>query len=183
MNVLYIRLYFSGLVFVLFVRPFVRWQGSTATIESWGGDRPQFSQRRALLDAWASKKGAMAPFAVCTYAGICIYTDINVNHLCIYLYVSIYMYLSISIYVSYLIYFTYRIYIYISSIRSDPIRAHHPIPSHPIHLSIYLSYLSIYLSILPIYLSILPIYLSYLSIYLSIFFVDISVYIHSQMCA
>ena len=169
MNVLYVRLYFSGLVFVLFVRPFVRWQGSTATIESWGGDRPQFSQRRALLDAWASKKGAMAPFAVCTYAGICIYTDINVNHLCIYLYVSIYMYLSISIYVSYLIYFTYRIYIL--SIRSDPIRAHHPIPSHPIpsiYLSIYL--LSIYLSYLSIYLSYLSIYLTYLSIYLYLYF-------------
>ena len=169
MNVLYVRLYFSGLVFVLFVRPFVRWQGSTATIESWGGDRPQFSQRRALLDAWASKKGAMAPFAVCTYAGICIYTDINVNHLCIYLYVSIYMYLSICIYL-YLYMFPILsilpiVYIYMLSIRSDPIRAHHPIPSHP---SIYLSIF--YLSILPIYLSILPIYLSYLSIYLSIFF-------------
>ena len=181
MNVLYVRLYFSGLVFVLFVRPFVRWQGSTATIESWGGDRPQFSQRRALLDAWASKKGAMAPFAVCTYAGICIYTDINVNHLCIYLYVSIYMYLSISIYVSYLIYFTYRIYIYIIyPIRSDPSPSSHPIPSHPsIYLSIF--YLSIYLTYLSIYLTYLSILLIYLSI--SIFFVDISVYIHSQMCA
>ena len=38
------------------------WVGSNHKVQR-GGDRPQFSQRGALLDAWASWAWAMVPLA------------------------------------------------------------------------------------------------------------------------